>query len=143
MRNVRLGSSPEVNANPNVGLLCASKRTPAQSPVGILAKIRAFYFEDERALEGWQAECEPIYEQEGVSELERKADEAWDAADAAETRFVETRARTVAGLLFKLRVGCQPRNYEVEYPAEGDQPSGPPAVLAVLRDLERMAGRAT
>ncbi len=48
-RNVRIGSSPEVNANPIVGLLCASKRTPAQSPVGILAKISAFYFEDEQS----------------------------------------------------------------------------------------------
>ncbi len=47
--NVRFGSSPEVNANPIVGLLCASKRTPAQSPVGILAKISAFYFEDEQS----------------------------------------------------------------------------------------------
>ncbi len=47
--NVCLGSSAEVNANPKVGLLCASKRTPAQSPVGILAKIRAFYFEDEQS----------------------------------------------------------------------------------------------
>ena len=47
--NVRLGSLPEVNANPKVGLLCASKRTSAQSPVGILAKIRAFYFEDEQS----------------------------------------------------------------------------------------------
>ncbi len=32
-RNVRNGSSPEVNANPKVGLLCASKRTPAQAPL--------------------------------------------------------------------------------------------------------------
>ena len=53
---------------------------------------------------------------------------------------METPARTVAGLLFKLRVGCEPRNYEVEYRDTGNQPSGPPAVLAVLRDLERMTG---
>ncbi len=55
---VCLGSSPEVNANPKVGLLCASKRTPALSPVGILAKISAFYFEDERA-EWAEALAEP------------------------------------------------------------------------------------
>ncbi len=55
---VRLGSEAEVNANPKVALLCASKRTPAQSPVGILAKIKAFYFEDEQS-EATAALAEP------------------------------------------------------------------------------------
>ncbi len=50
--DVRYGSEPEVNANPKVGPLCASKRTPAQSLVGILAKISAFYFEDEQSEAG-------------------------------------------------------------------------------------------
>ena len=79
--------------------------------------------------------------EEAAEKTDSKAD--WQAAFDVEKRFLETPARTLAGLLFKLRVGCEPRNYELEYLAEGDQPSGPPAVLAVLRDLERMAGGAT
>ncbi len=99
--------------------------------------------ENEKALVAWRARCEPIYEREGVRELQRKADAAWRAAYAAETRFLKTPARTVAGLLVKLRYGCEPWNYGFEYPDTGDQPSGPPAVLAALADLERLAGRAT
>ena len=95
--------------------------------------------ENEKALVAWRARCEPIYEREGVRELQRKADAAWRAAYAAETRFLKTPARTVAGLLVKLRYGCEPWNYGFEYPDTGDQPSGPPAVLATLRDLERLA----
>ncbi len=74
--------------------------------------------------------------------MQRKADAAWKVAYAAETRFLETPARTVAGLSVKLRYGCEPWNYGFEYPDTGDQPSGPPAVLAALADLERMAGGA-
>ncbi len=72
--------------------------------------------------------------------MQRKADAAWKVAYAAETRFLETPARTMAGLLFKLRFGCEPWNYGFEYPDTGDQPSGPPAVLATLQDLECLVG---
>ncbi len=78
--------------------------------------------------------------EKAAEKTENDAD--WQTAFAAEDRFLESPARSLAGVLFKLRIGCEPRNYEVVYPDKGDQPSGPPAVLAVLRDLERMAGEA-
>ncbi len=71
-----------------------------------------------------------------------ETDADWQTAFAVEDRFLESPARSLAGVLFKLRIGCESRNYEVVYPDKGDQPSGPPAVLAALRDLERMAGGA-
>ena len=98
---------------------------------------------NERVQQAWRAECERIYEREGVSELQRKADAAWKVAYAAETRFLGTPARTVAGLLLKLRVGCESTVYELEYAAEDGTPAAPPAVLAALADLERLAGRAS
>ncbi len=74
---------------------------------------------------------------------EKTDDEAeWQAAFDVERRFIETPARTIAGLLLKLKYGCEPSNHAFDYPSTGDQPSGPPAVLAVLHDLERMAGGA-
>ena len=66
----------------------------------------------------------------------------WQAALAAERRFLETPARTLAGVLSKLRVGCLPEHYAVEYQAEDGTVIAPPAVLAALADLERMAGGA-
>ena len=79
--------------------------------------------------------------EEAAEKTDSNAD--WQAAFAAEERFLKSPARTVAGLLFKLKVGCEPRNYSFEYPdKEGGPPSGPLAVLAVLHDLERMAGGA-
>ncbi len=98
--------------------------------------------ENEKAQQAWRADCEPIYEREGVSELQRKADAAWQAAYDAERRFLETPARTPAGVLLKLRAGCLREHYELEYQAEDGTPTAPTAVLAALRDLERMVGGA-
>ena len=60
---------------------------------------------------------------------------AWDA----EARFYEAPAFTLADLLFKLRVACLSEVYELEYVDDGKS-APPPQVLAVLHDLERMAG---
>ncbi len=95
---------------------------------------------NEKAQRAWRAECKSIYEREGVSELRRKADAAWQVAYAAETRFLETPARTPAGVLLKLRAGCESRIYELEYAAEDGTPAAPPAVRSALADLERLAG---
>ena len=68
-------------------------------------------------------------------------DAEWQATFDAERRFFETPVRTLDGLLFKLRVACQPEVYELEYSKDGNS-APPPQVLAVLRDLERLSGRA-
>ena len=67
-------------------------------------------------------------------------DAEWQATWEMERRFFETPTRTLDGLLFKLRVACQPEVYELEYSKDGNS-APPPQVLAVLRDLERLSGR--
>ncbi len=71
---------------------------------------------------------------------ENKSD--WQAAFDAEKRFLETPARTFAGVLLKLRLGCEPETYALDYHAEDGTLIAPPTVLAALADLERMAGGA-
>ncbi len=69
-------------------------------------------------------------------------DADWKTAFDTERRFLETPARTLEGVLFKLRYGCESTVYELEYATEDGTPAAPPAVRAALADLERMAGRA-
>ncbi len=78
--------------------------------------------------------------EKAVEKTDTKAD--WQATFDAEHRFLETPAHTLPGVLLKLRVGCLPEHYGVEYQAEDGTSIAPPAVLAALRDLERMAGGA-
>ncbi len=78
--------------------------------------------------------------EEAAEKTDIKAD--WQAAFDAERRFLETPARTLAGVLSKLRVGCLPETYELEHQAEDGTTIAPAAVLAALADLERLAGRA-
>ncbi len=78
--------------------------------------------------------------EKAAEKTDHKAD--WQAAFDAERCFLETPARTLAGVLSKLRIGCLPEHYGVEYQAEDGTPAAPPAVLAALRDLERLAGGA-
>ncbi len=76
--------------------------------------------------------------EKAAEKTDHKAD--WQTAFAAEQRFLETPARTLEGVLFKLRLGCLPETYELEHLAEDGTAIAPPAVLAALADLERMAG---
>ncbi len=79
--------------------------------------------------------------EKAVEKTDSKTD--WQATFDAEHRFLETPAHTLAGVLSKLRVGCLPETYELECQAEDGTAVAPPAVLAALADLERLAGRAT
>ncbi len=99
----------------------------------------------ERAGQTADAELIALHEEwkrleKAVEKTDSKTD--WQATFDAEHRFLETPAHTLAGVLLKLRVGCLPENYGVEYHAEDGTPVAPPAVLAALADLERMAGGA-
>ena len=78
--------------------------------------------------------------EKAAEKTDAKAD--WQAAFDVERRFLESPAYTLAGVLFKLKVGCEPVNYEVNWEAEDGTPIAPPAVLAAVADLKRMAGRA-
>ena len=90
------------------------------------------------------AELFALYEE--WRRLEKVANEGdddaeWQAVFDVERRFFETPVRTLDGLLFKLRAACLPEVYELEYVQDGN--SAPPLqVRAVLRDLERLSGRA-
>ena len=68
-------------------------------------------------------------------------DAEWQATWDVERRFFEMPVRTLDGLLFKFRAACLPEVYELEYSKDGNS-APPPQVLAVLRDLERLSGRA-
>ncbi len=149
----------------------AIAQRPAHTPAGVAVKVRRLRVSYEGGKADWDrplfntaldalarlsgpfvppagddAEVLKAYEEwkclQGIAE-KTETDAAWQATFAAEHRFLETPAHTLANVLLKLRVGCEPWNYEVVYPDRGDQPSGPPAVLATLRDLERMAGGPT
>ncbi len=79
--------------------------------------------------------------EKAAEKTDNKAD--WKTALDAERGFLESPARTLAGVLSKLRIGCLPETYELEHQAEDGTSIAPPAVLAALADLERLAGRAS
>ena len=90
------------------------------------------------------AELFALYEEwKRLEEIASKGDDdaEWQATWDVERRFFETPVRTLDGLLFKFRAACLPEVYELEYSKDGNS-APPPQVLAVLRDLERLSGRA-
>ena len=98
-----------------------------------------FLFSTNPAQAQEDAELFALYEEwKRLEEIASEGDdkEEWQAVFDVERRFFETPTRTLDGLLFKLRAACLPEVYELDY---GE---APPQVLAVLRDLERLSGRA-
>ena len=90
------------------------------------------------------AELFALYEEwKRLEEIASQGDDdaEWQATWDVERRFYDTPARTLGGLVFKFRAACLPEVYELEYVKDGNS-APPPQVLAVLRDLERLSGRA-
>ncbi len=93
-----------------------------------------------KAFDDWEAECDAFREQTGVAELRRKEAVAHDARRAAFDRFMEAPAQTPRGVLLKFTA----LHCESEWQGMADDSATWDNVmmLAVRRDLERLAGEA-
>lgn len=96
------------------------------------------------AKEQWHADLAEAEKQAGVPPLKKKQDTACTAWSDALQRFMDTRAKTPAGMILKFHIAwCdkQRQHWEAHH-FHGGVEFWDDAMASVLMDLERLAGRA-